>query len=650
MNAPTDDLEAPLVHSGLHGTKILYTPHFSKLHRQMIRRGTYERPEIEAGLANVRDGDRVVELGAGAGVVGSILAVNKPGIALRAFEANPHLIDHVTAMYAANGISARASVFNQLVVTEPDAPASLPFHLSGESFMGSNVLRPQTDKDVTVDVPVLRYSDLTAEFPHNALVLDIEGAELAFLAAADLSAVELIIVELHPQIYGDAGAAQCRDILARNGFQEDTRCRQAQVYTFKSSARMELAINEDALSVTPFPDALDFDPAEPLAGGIQTVPGAVMAKREGASGYTFPAAVFDHRKRLVPGAVSWVTPKLAATQDRGHPRMSRVQELPGRWLFGGRYHPHFGHFLTETLSRLWALDHLDQPVKGVVFFPVYTLPADEVANSFKSFAEILDAPFDVKLLDGFHRVEELVVAPQGNGLHELMLGTPEFRQFIKDHIRTDLPPVNCPKLYISRSRFQDKQRRFLGEERLEALLAEEGYTVFHPQEHSWRDQLRHYRGAKQILGPDGSFFHLVNYGAKRNVKVGLIARRKSRDLYILHAQSKWFGIRGAKLFERMARLWSKSGLRSAQLELISEIKFADLGASLAQAGFIPKSRVWEDLTDAELTAELQSIAARDGMDIRQVMSPTEDLSRHPTLADPAKPQVFHLGQRASEPS
>jgi len=46
-----------------------------------------------------------------------------------------------------------------------------------------------------------------------------------------------------------------------------------------------------------------------------------------------------------------------------------VETLKGRYLFAGQLWYHFGHYMVESLSRLWALDHLDEKPDGIIFIP-----------------------------------------------------------------------------------------------------------------------------------------------------------------------------------------------------------------------------------------------------------------------------------------
>ena len=66
----------PKIVAKLHGINVFSAPLLSRAHIRNINTNNFERPEIEAGLANLRPGDRIVEMGAGSGIVGSIFTIN----------------------------------------------------------------------------------------------------------------------------------------------------------------------------------------------------------------------------------------------------------------------------------------------------------------------------------------------------------------------------------------------------------------------------------------------------------------------------------------------------------------------------------------------------------------------------------------------
>jgi len=211
---------APIV-ATYHGIEIPAGPHLTPGMIRALQDGRFEAAEVGAALAAVRPGDRVLELGAGSGAVGAAVARHSRTAAILAFEPNPRLVPEARALYARNGLERAITLRHGLVMAEPDAPATVDFHLRG-NFLGSGLTpRRGSARAETVEVPVTRYADLRREHPHNVIVMDIEGAERDFLRHADLSGVRLVLLELHPRIYGREGLRDCRRALRRAGLVRD---------------------------------------------------------------------------------------------------------------------------------------------------------------------------------------------------------------------------------------------------------------------------------------------------------------------------------------------------------------------------------------------------------------------------------------------
>jgi FkbM family methyltransferase len=215
MNAPARGIVVSPVVAVCHGIEVLNGPHLTRGMIAGMTAGRYEGDEIACGLAAIKPGARILEMGAGSGLVGAVLARNCAPQAMLSIEANPTLLPHINALYAHNGISGLISVQNAVVLTAPDAPATTEFHVL-RNFLSSALL-PHEGKSQAVAVPVLRYGDLKASFPHDTIMMDIEGGELDFLRHADLSGVEVIIAEMHRYVFGRDGLRECRQLLKRAG-------------------------------------------------------------------------------------------------------------------------------------------------------------------------------------------------------------------------------------------------------------------------------------------------------------------------------------------------------------------------------------------------------------------------------------------------
>lgn len=211
---------APEIVARCHGIEVPASPHLGPGMIRSMEAGKYEAGEIAAGLACIPKGARILELGAGAGVVGAVLARHLEPAAMLSVEANPRLIPNIRELHAHNGLEGRIALRHGVVISAPDAPETVEFFLRG-NFLGSSLTPLNEERSQRVEVPVLRYADLAAEFPHDAIMMDIEGGELEFLRHADLSGVRVVVGEFHRMIYGREGMRECRTLLARAGFAMD---------------------------------------------------------------------------------------------------------------------------------------------------------------------------------------------------------------------------------------------------------------------------------------------------------------------------------------------------------------------------------------------------------------------------------------------
>ena len=206
--------------------------------------------------------------------------------------------------------------------------------------------------------------------------------------------------------------------------------------------------------------------------------------------------------------------------------------LPGRHLFAGLGRHHFGHFLVETITRLWALDGAATGCDGIVVIPKHGIDFDAVMRRrLGQFFDLVSNGLPVHIAETPLKVETLHVPTQGFGHMSWLTATPEFRQHIRDRLTSQITPEGPEKLYVSRSGLKDPAQAMHKEDMVESMMVKAGYTIFHPQDHSLADQCSRYMAAKQIVGPDGSAFHLAPFVLQKGTRVGLIQRRHRQDVF-----------------------------------------------------------------------------------------------------------------------
>lgn len=198
-----------------HGVRVPNSPFLHAKRIERINAASYESQEISGALHVVQQGDRVLELGAGLGIVGAVIARNAKPARILAFEANPALIPHIRRLYRRNGLDDVISVRNAVLVGPGEDRETLPFHVR-TSYLGSSLIDAGRPAE-TVQVATQSLIEVMADLAPHVLIADIEGGELDILRSADLSAVRACVIEFHPEVYDRDGMIECKNILRKAG-------------------------------------------------------------------------------------------------------------------------------------------------------------------------------------------------------------------------------------------------------------------------------------------------------------------------------------------------------------------------------------------------------------------------------------------------
>lgn len=180
--------------------------------------GSYEAKEARQVARIIHEGDRILELGAGIGVVTAVMA-RIPGVRIWAFDANPHTVALARRVAEANGITNAS--FEQAMITT-GAPQTFTFYLRRDFWMSSTI-EEQGPYEGTIEIASRNLEAFVAEHDVNVLVMDIEGAERWLLGDAPLDGIERVFLELHDHLYGLTGLREIFAAMAAKGFGYDPR-------------------------------------------------------------------------------------------------------------------------------------------------------------------------------------------------------------------------------------------------------------------------------------------------------------------------------------------------------------------------------------------------------------------------------------------
>ena len=288
------------------------------------------------------------------------------------------------------------------------------------------------------------------------------------------------------------------------------------------------------------------------------------------------------------------------------------QHLKGRWLFGGLLWVHFGHFLAESTSRLWALDQL-KDLDGIVFFPKRPKVGETIIPFQMDFLRLLGCDLPVHIATEPTEVETLFVPGQGFGLGPLSTGTEEYRGYFHRNFGKSIAPDGPEKLYLSRSALGPKRGGIIGEEYVEANLEKHGYEIFHPQQHSMEIQIARYKAAKKIVSLDGSALHLFALVGQPDQDVAMILRRTSGVYKNIENQLGQFCRRSPVVIDAIESDWVLEGSNRPDRQSVGSLNHSLLSAALAEQGFIDTADGWHGMPWRQRNRALRNLAKKRGI-------------------------------------
>lgn len=330
-----------------------------------------------------------------------------------------------------------------------------------------------------------------------------------------------------------------------------------------------------------------------------------------------PSGVLDGEGNFIQNSVSWSHAKHPVNTKPDLPKADDIVDLPGTHMFAGISYGHFGHFITESMTRIWALDELREKIDGLVFTPKMQMPDN--LRPFAIYADLVAAMgIDLPVVSAKTplRVEKLYVPKQGFGLGDLMGGSRKFRDYIRKHAGTNVTPKGAEKIYISRSKLGKDRGGLLGEWKLERYLAQEGYHIYHPQIEKKQDQLAQYRAARKIIAVDCSPLHLVGYVGDSGQSVGILTRRSLQYGALFERQLKDFRGISVHQIDALVNDWLQGDTRRPNRGSYGEVSLKQMYRKLKACGLIESESEWEDLTVDERNEDLKRVETLYGMSFR----------------------------------
>lgn len=184
--------------------------------------------------------------------------------------------------------------------------------------------------------------------------------------------------------------------------------------------------------------------------------------------------------------------------------------VTGLSLYGGPLILHYGHFITEVVSRLWAYT---PSVENIVFLlpTTYKRGLHVATKILPKFAidlfGLLGIPLEKLVISSSQVItcENLCIPEPGFELPGRL--DADYREFVIKKVSETFTPKKpgSNKVYLSRSRLS--QGLVAGEPELERILFLAGFDIIYPEQRSLTENLERLSDIELVLGFSGSAFH-----------------------------------------------------------------------------------------------------------------------------------------------
>lgn len=192
-------------------------------------------------------------------------------------------------------------------------------------------------------------------------------------------------------------------------------------------------------------------------------------------------------------------------------------------IFAGDLNKHFGHFITDSITRMWyAVKATDQNLKIALLL-----------NSTWSWADWnLDTSYHLKLLqmagikkeriiivDKPTQFKSVIVPKQAVYWHGKRYNS-ELLKIFYNNAMNSVVPKNDKKIYLSKSKWDRKP--LFNESFFENFFSSRGFKIIHPQDLPIEEQIAHIVGADEIACTNGTLPHFTLFAKPKTKLICLL--------------------------------------------------------------------------------------------------------------------------------
>lgn len=172
-------------------------------------------------------------------------------------------------------------------------------------------------------------------------------------------------------------------------------------------------------------------------------------------------------------------------------------------VYLGFYIKHWGHYIIDCIGRYWSIEQLINIDKSYSFI---LLSRDEnfIDGNYCRLLELLGIDYSrISICKKATQYDEVIIPDDIRSENEnCSVQMRNLYKRISCQVNAEL--IIPEKIYFSRSLFRDAQKKEFGEDKIEKVFLENGFTPLYPERLSLDEQILCFRRAKEIACVNGT--------------------------------------------------------------------------------------------------------------------------------------------------
>jgi hypothetical protein len=270
----------------------------------------------------------------------------------------------------------------------------------------------------------------------------------------------------------------------------------------------------------------------------KVLPGAVTSSNGSVRGGIAPvegAPQFIFQLRQVDGNIVSLT-RFRHGDPTGFLREGEVPAyFPGTYIYLGPLHRHFGHFVTESMTRIWYSLLADTPDLKLVVLPEIDSVEERENFSFDNLQAWQQDVFRYFGIEHLHFVRstsifENLIVPQQGGILFSEFHSETYLDILAAHSGKAIEATRTgAKVYYLRP--QDlPYGKIAGDEYIGNFLSQFGYRAVYPETLSGAEQIQLAATATKVISSQGSALHSFNLLGRSEADVLVLQRTTASAL------------------------------------------------------------------------------------------------------------------------